>query len=250
MNSNNPFTGAAYLLSGFKLVLRPGLRRYVVAPIAINTVLFSAAIYFGASWVFEFSQDLLPDWLDFLAFILVPMFLLLSAVAIFFTFTLVANLIASPFNGLLAEAVEYRLSGRELPVLSPGRLFRQVGEALASELKKLGYILIRIVPLLVLFWIPVLGPLLWAGFSAWMLAISYVDYPLANHGLSFPAQRALLGERRWLCLGFGLAVMATMAIPVINFMVMPCAVAGATALCLEHFPGSMHSEQGLVKTEE
>ena len=102
MSANNPFVGAGYLVKGLKLVLRPGLRRYVVAPIVTNSVVFSAVIYFGANWVFEFSQSLLPDWLDFLAIILVPLFLALSAVVMFFTFTLVANLIASPFNGLLA----------------------------------------------------------------------------------------------------------------------------------------------------
>ena len=235
--------GVGYLLKGFKLVLRPGLRRYVVVPVLINSLLFSAVIYFGANWFFEFSQGLLPDWLDFLAFILVPLFLLLSAVVMFFTFTMVANLIASPFNGLLAEAVEYRLTGRELPALNTSKLLREAGLAIASELKKLGYILIRIVPLLLLFFIPVIGPLLWAAFSAWMLAISYIDYPLANHGLTFPDQRALIAERRWLGLGFGVAVMATMAIPVVNFIVMPCAVAGATAMCLDHFAANMQSDQ-------
>jgi len=243
MKSNNLFSGAGYLFQGLKLVLRPGLRRYVVAPIIINTVLFSAVIYFGANWIFEYSQSLLPAWLDFLAFILVPVFLLLSAVVMFFSFTLVANLIASPFNGLLAEAVEYRLAGRELPALSLTAVVREAGRTVVSELKKLGYILIRLIPLLLLFFIPVIGPLVWAGFSAWMLAISYVDYPLANHGLAFPEQRALLGGRRWLGLGFGVAVMAAMAVPVINFIVMPCAVAGATALCLDQFAASMQSEQ-------
>ncbi len=247
--SNNPLMGVGYLLKGFKLVLRPGLRRYVVVPVLINTLLFSAVIYFGANLVFEFSQGLLPDWLDFLAFILVPLFLLLSAVAMFFTFTMVANLIASPFNGLLAEAVEYRLTGRELPPLNTGKLLREAGMAIVSELKKLGYILIRIVPLLLLFFIPVIGPLMWAAFSAWMLAISYIDYPLANHGLAFPEQRTLIGERRWLGLGFGVAVMATMAIPVVNFIVMPCAVAGATALCLDNFATNMPSDQSLSVPE-
>ncbi len=239
MSSNNPFTGARYLLTGLKLILSPGLRRYVIAPIAINSLLFAAVIYFGASWVFEFSQSLLPDWLDFLAFILVPLFLVLAAVVMFFTFVMVANLISSPFNGMLAEAVEYRLTGRELPAFDMRKILRELSMILASELKKLGYILIRLIPLLLLFFIPVVGPVLWAGFSAWMLAVSYVDYPLGNHSMAFPEQRALITGRRWLSLGFGTAVMAAMAIPVVNFVVMPCAVAGATALCLDQFPDSM-----------
>ncbi len=83
--------------------------------------------------------------------------------------------------------------------------------------------------------VPAVGQLLWAGFSAWMLAISFADYPMANHGLSFPHQRRLLGEHRWLALGFGLAVMLAMTIPIVNFFVMPCAVAGATAMWVKEF---------------
>jgi CysZ protein len=239
---NNPFTGAAYLIRGVELVLRPRLRRFVVVPVLINAVLFTAVIWFGAGWIFDFSRELLPAWLDWLAVVLVPVFLLLSAVVVFFTFTMVANLIASPFNGMLAEAVEVRLTGREAAATSLGRIMKDVGVALGSELRKLGYILVRIVPLLLLFLVPVVGPMVWAVFSAWMLAISFVDYPMGNHGFAFPEQRRLLREHRWLALGFGLAVMAAMAVPVLNFFVMPCAVAGATAMWVEAIAPALPAE--------
>ncbi len=233
--SNNPITGAAYLLRGLELVLKPRMRRYVIVPAAINALLFALVIWLGAGWIWDFSRDLLPDWLDWLAFVLVPVFLLLSAVAVFFTFTMLANLIASPFNGMLAEAVETRLTGREAGAATLGKIMKDVGVAIASELRKLGYILVRLVPLLLLFFVPVVGPMVWALFSAWMLAISFADYPMGNHGIAFPDQRRILGERRWLVLGFGLAVMAAMTVPVVNFFVMPCAVAGATVMWVEVF---------------
>ena len=150
----------------------------------------------------------------------------------------VANLLAAPFNGLLAEAVETRLTGRELPPSDFQKIVKDVGLAIASELRKLAYILPRIIPLTVLLLVPAIGQVLWAAFSAWMLAISFADYPMANHGLSFPDQRRLLGERRWLAIGFGLAVMFAMTIPIVNFFVMPCAVAGATALWVDEFADS------------
>ncbi len=70
-----------------------------------------------------------------------------------------------------------------------------------------------------------------------MLAISYVDYPMGNHGLTFPEQRRQLGQRRYLALGFGGAVMCALAIPVVNFLVIPAAVAGATILWVERLEG-------------
>ena len=234
-SSNNLLTGASYLLRGVNIVMRPRLRRFVIIPALVNFLIFAAAIYFTAGWVFESSQGLLPHWLDWLAFILVPLVLVVCFAAMFFTFTMVANLIAAPFNGLLAEAVETRLTGQSLPPSDIKKALKDAGLSVASELRKLAYIVPRIVPLLLLLLIPGIGQVLWAGFSAWMLAISFADYPMANHGLSFPDQRRVLGQRRWLALGFGLAVMFAMTIPIVNFFVMPCAVAGATAMWVDQF---------------
>ena len=69
----------------------------------------------------------LPDWLDWLAFVLVPLAVLAGLTVMFFSFTLLANFIASPFNGLLAEAVELRLGGRELPSASLSQMVRDLG---------------------------------------------------------------------------------------------------------------------------
>ena len=46
-----------------------------------------------------------------------------------------------------------------------------------------------------------------------------------------------------LVLGFGGAVMIGTMIPVVNFIILPCAVAGATAMCLDHFNFSETNEQ-------
>lgn len=234
-SSNNPITGAGYLLKGFQMVTKPRMRRFVIIPGLINILVFGAALYFSAGWVFDFSVGLLPDWLDWLAFVLVPLALAIGLTVMFFTFTMLANLLASPFNGVLAEAVELRLTGRELPPSTVIQLIKDVGVSLGSELRKFVYIMVRIIPLLLLLLVPLVGPFLWAGFSAWMLAVTFSDYPMANHGLTFPQQRRILGERRWMALGFGVAVMFAMTVPVLNFFVMPCAVAGATVMWVEQF---------------
>ncbi|NOQ81802.1 MAG: sulfate transporter CysZ, partial [Methylophaga sp.] len=76
---------------------------------------------------------------------------------------------------------------------------------------------------------------LWVVFSSWVLAIDYHDYPMGNHQLKFPQQRALLRQKRSLALGFGLATLGATMIPFVNFLVIPAAVAGATALYLDNF---------------
>ena len=234
---NNPVSGALYFLRGFAIVTRPGIRAYVVVPLFINVVLFATLIWFSTSWLVDFAGDMLPDWLDFLAWILIPTYVLAVFMAGFYTFNIVANLLAAPFNGLLAEAVERHLTGRAPPSGGGWRSFaRELAGTLAAEVRKLAYVAVRSLPLLVLFVIPglnVLAPVVWFAVGAWMLAITYVDYPMANHGIGFDELLARLRERRLLGLGFGGAAMAAIAVPVLNFLVIPCAVAGATAMWVE-----------------
>jgi len=87
--------------------------------------------------------------------------------------------------------------------------------------------------LLLLLLIPVVNvgaSVLWMLFSAWMMTVQYVDYPMANHHLFFKDQRARLRKRPLLAWSFGGLVMVCTLIPVLNFVVMPAAVAGSTAL--------------------
>ena len=239
---NNPVSGALYFVRGFAIVTRPGIRAYVVIPLLINTGLFTVIIYFGASWLGGFAEAVLPGWLDFLAWILVPAFVLAALMAGFYTFNLIANFISAPFNGLLAEAVERHLAGRSPPSAGGGwrAFFTGLGATLVAEVRKLAYVAARSLPPLVLFLIPginVVAPIVWMVLGAWMLAVSYVDYPMANHGIGFDELRARLRDRRLLSLGFGGAVMAALAVPVLNFVVIPCAVAGATAMWVEQLEG-------------
>ena len=237
---NNPVSGALYFVRGLAIMTRPGIRAYVVAPLLINTALFIALIYFGASWLIGFAESMLPGWLDFVAWILVPAFVVAALMASFYTFNLVGNLVAAPFNGLLAVAVERHLTGRTPPSAASGwgAFVKEIGTTLVSEVRKLAYVAIRSLPPLVLFLIPgvnVVAPAVWILLGAWMLAVTYVDYPMANHGIEFTELRARLAERRLLSLGFGGAAMVALAVPVLNFLVIPGAVAGATAMWVEQF---------------
>ena len=152
-------------------------------------------------------------------------------IALFFAFAIVANLISAPFNGLLAERCEQRLRGVSPSTSRP--LYQEIPAALLGELIKLRYYLVRALPLLLLSLVPVVGLLasgVLAVFTVWMLALEYLDYPLGNHGLLFPEQRKLAAQHRWAVLGFGSAVFLLTLIPLVNFTVMPAAVAGATRL--------------------
>ena len=239
---NNPVSGALYFVRGLTIVTRPGIRAYVVVPLLINVTLFAALIWFSTSWLVELARNMLPDWLDFLAWILIPTYVVAVFMAGFYTFNIVANLLAAPFNGLLARAVERHLTGRSPRTVTGGwrTFFSEILAVLVAEIQKLAYVAVRSLPLMVLVVIPVVNvvaPLVWFVVGAWMLAVTYVDYPMANHGIGFRTLLARLRERRLLVLGFGGAAMVTLAVPVLNFLVIPCAVAGATAMWVEQLRG-------------
>ena len=174
----------------------------------------------------------LPSWLSFLNYVLWPLFVALVALMVFFTFTLLANIIAAPFNGFLSEKVEAVVRGVDnAPPFSWGELVAMVPRTLAREMRKLGYFLPRAIALLILSFIPVLNLIaapLWLIFGVWMMAIQYIDYPADNHKLGWNEMLAWLREKRWQSMSFGGVVYLVLLIPVVNILMMPAAVAGAT----------------------
>ena len=76
---------------------------------------------------------------------------------------------------------------------------------------------------------------LWVIFGSWLLTLEYIDYPMGNHDLTFKQQKQILKNRRGLAMGFGASVMILTSIPLINFIVMPVAVAGVTVMWTEQF---------------
>ena len=234
--------GFGYLREGIGLIRQSGLRRYVAVPLLVSTLVFSAAIYFGTHWLgvlLDWLLGYLPGWLNWLRYLLWPLFALTGVLVVFYTFSIITNLIAAPFNGLLAEAVEKHLTGQPLDDTGGWQaLLKDVVPSILSELRKLLYFALRAAPLAVLFLIPginLAAPFAWALFSAWMLAIEYADYPMGNHWLHFTAQRERLRGRRLLSYGFGGGSLLLTMIPVVNFIAMPASVAGATAMWVREF---------------
>ena len=76
-----------------------------------------------------------------------------------------------------------------------------------------------------------------------MFSLEYIDYPMGNHGKFFKDAKRVLQQRRTVALGFGFVVAVFSIIPVINLVIMPIAVAGATALYVEHL-GEQHIAMG------
>ncbi|MDV3243114.1 MAG: EI24 domain-containing protein, partial [Methylocaldum sp.] len=100
---NNLHLSAACLLRGLRLLSTPGLRHLVGIPLLINLVLYGIALVGGIYYFSAFIDWLVPAWLDFLRWLLWPLFGLSFLLIVYFTFPMLANLIRAPFYGRLAE---------------------------------------------------------------------------------------------------------------------------------------------------
>ena len=233
--------GALYFWRGLSLIRKKGVRGWAALPIFLTLLVYGLGVWAGITYIeplAERTEDWLPSWLSAATYLLWILFGVSILLLFGFGFVVVASLLASPFNGPLAESVERIVSGEGPPEVSWGRLVLRTPLILWEETKKLLYYLAWAVPFLVLFVVPFTipaAPVLWFLFTAWMLAVEFSDYPMDNNGLLFREMRTRLKRRRLLAVGFGAMAAFVSTVPVLNLFVVPAGVAGATLMWVEVF---------------
>lgn len=223
---NNPVLAVGYLLKGLSLLTSTSLRSFILIPILINVVLYSAALTLGYYYISDLINQFIPSWLHWLSWVLWPLFFISFFIAGFFTFTVLANLLASPFYGKLSSKTVVLVSNTVAEAKE-----QPLPLVVSAELKRATYLLTRAIPLVILSFIPglnVLAPFLWALFGAWGMALEYCAYPLENAGVLFTEQQQLLKSVRLGALSFGGVAALAITIPVLNILIAPAAVIGAT----------------------
>ena len=147
---------------------------------------------------------------------------------------IIANVIGAPFNGLLAEKVESQLTNTQVIDGGVWAAIRDIPRVLLKELAKI----LSYLPLLLLVFILSLliypaAPIMWFGLGSWMMALQYGDYPMDNHHYSLAQVKRELLREPLTSIGFGAAVMLGSMVPLLNFLIMPAAVCGATIYWVE-----------------
>lgn len=222
----NPLLVVQSLLEGAKLLGHKQLRKFILIPIFINLVLYSALLYFVYTYVGSLIEQFIPDWLLWLSWLIQPLAFISFFLAGFFTFTLIANLIAAPFYGDLSAKTQKIISSEAGDII-PQKMLAVIG----SELKRVLYLISRAIPVLIISLIPglnIIAPILWLLFGAWALSLEYFAYPLENEGALFKEQRDILKDVRVGALSFGGIVLLGLTVPILNILVPPIAVISAT----------------------
>ena len=169
---------------------------------------------------------------------------LLTAVLVFFSFTVVGNLLASPFNDLLSERTEEVLSGSDQRrVICLGRFFREAWQTILMEAKKMWIFVVVMVFIVPLNLFPGIGnsiyTILAVSLTLFFLCFEYLGFVMVRKRQFFREQKNYIFARKFLMLGFSCGVMAILAIPFFQMLCIPLAVIGATRLWCE--------EEGLVQ---
>lgn len=242
-----------YFLYGLKVLLSSGYRRFILIPLAANCLLFifmAVALFSLLPDTLQFLMTWIPSWLPFIEWVFYGISGMLFLIMYAMSFTVITNIFAAPFNGLLAEKIQ-RQAGLEIPETN---IVSVITRTVAREFKKLLYFIVMgtIVAILLfaLSFIPLVNflvPVLAFIWMAWCLSIQYLDYAADNNQQEFKQLRKDAKKPYFSTFGFGGVVALLMMVPVVNIFIMPAAVAGATLLWLKkiHVADANFNEQDL-----
>lgn len=219
-------SGPACLIQGYRLLARPRLRRFLLLPLLGNLLLFGLATLL-TWWLIDLAvASWVPIGWDWLSWVLLPLAFAALVLVFLLGFTLLANLLLGPFLGSLAAAVREEMGWppTAAPVLGWWASTRM-------ELRRLLYVLLCLTGVFLLGWVPVLqllAPPLGVAVSAWLLAVEFTAHPLGLRAAALGDQLRILRGHRVSALGFGLAALGLLLVPMLNLLLVPAAVVGAT----------------------
>ncbi len=221
---------ALRLIRRDRALLKKTMRMSLVALVSL-TALFIALI-FGADALIETLWPTPERWYAAAAHTLLKV--TIFAALFFVGANILPPLLLVPLTDPLSIAVE-----RALGLTPPGdesltRMVRETWRGLANMATRVVVFLFGHALLLPLHFIPGVGGLVWSAcastWSAFWIALSNLDIPMARHLYSFEHAFALLRRRKCLLFGFGAAIALIQWLPILNAAFVPLAIVSATLL--------------------
>ncbi len=226
------FYGVTLPVRALRLILRtPRLLLWSIIPMLTTFALYLWGISHAIGWsqatvlrVFASRGWSVSGWGAWLTTSLLEAALIVAGLV---TFSFVTNLVAIPINDFLAEATEPYTDPRLEPVPSPS--FRWRLRLLSIDLTKTVLAALTSLVALLVSWIPVVNLVAFCT-ALLLVTFQFVSYPQTRRGEDSWAGLRFLTRNLPLCLGFGLALFALLAIPFLSFLFLPIGVVGGTLL--------------------
>ena len=223
--------GAWHVPAGLGFLLRrPGLWPMAALPAALALVLIFLGLVLGVFLGPHVEARLAPAPGQAPVWVELPVSLLLWTATLgscAFLGLGIALALASPILEQLSRQVEARARGR---AQDSGRGLRwEAGQAFRGSL----YFLAAAPLVFLLGLVPVVGPFLSLAWGSRAVAFQMTDPALARRGLAFRDKRRWHRAWRAESMGFGLAGMVGLLVPLANLLLGPALVAGGTLLVLD-----------------
>jgi CysZ protein len=234
--------GAFFVPAGLFLILRrPRLWPYALLPSLLSVALMAGGFVLGLFAIpglealFAPRLEAAQTWFRVAALVAIWITCLGSGLLLGLALAL---LIAAPVLERFSRRVERQVRGQA------GDRAKGLGWEVGQSIRGAAYFLAAAPGVFLLGLIPVLGPVLGAVWGAHALSFQQTEAPLSRRGLSFNARRAWHQRWRPESLGFGLAGLVTLLVPVANLLLTPALTAGATLLVLELDPAEPPTSEG------
>ena len=217
---------------------------WVIAPAIVTLVLMVGAVYAVlrlADPIIDKATSWLPGFLQGIAGALVGLVVIVAlGFGALLVFVSVAGMIAGPFNELLSEAIEEKVTGKPGPKFSLVGFLRGAAVGVLHGLRRLGVAIIAFVLLFALGFIPIIGTIAATILGVWLAsrgaAYDCYDAVLSRRDMPYDAKTAYLAARRGRSFGLGAAVAGMLIVPVLNLLALGVGAAGATLAVLDEQP--------------
>jgi CysZ protein len=238
--AGGPVAGAGDVLRGIGLFLRtPGVRLLGILPVLLAALLVLALLGLLVVYLDELADVLTPfaDRWDEGSRTLVRVgaglaLLLTSTAVLVVSFTVIAQIIGQPFYERISDRVEHQLGAP--PAGADAPWWRSFPRASLESALLLALTLACTAPLFLLGLLPVVGqtvvPVVQALVAGFFLAVELLAIPLERRGLHLAGRLRFVWRHRAQTLGFGVTAFLLFLVPLMNVLVMPGAVVGATLL--------------------
>ena len=227
--------GAWHVPAGFVLLARtPKLWPLAILPAVLAVFCIVAGFFLGLFAIPLLEKVLVPGEgkiAERLGFLLTLALWIGTLIAGMILGLAVALLLSSPILEKISRMVEARVRGEVI------ESYRGVGWEVAQALKGSMYLVFSAPVVLLLSLIPLVGPVAGTLWGAHALAFQQTDAPLARRGRDFRARREWHRRYRAESMGFGLAGLVTLLIPVVNLFLGPALATGGTLLVIEFEEG-------------
>ena len=231
--------GFLEVFTSLKLVgANKGLTAYFIVPFILNIIVLSSIFYFsyttleprlsaaitGSGWIFEF-----------LKFIIAPLILIVLAIITVLIYSIIGNIITSPFNDFLSLKVETIQTGEKFDEpFSLSAAIDDIVRVTGNILRLLGLLIVVNAVLLVVNLIPVAGSFLYTVMSfmttVFFLGFQFFDFPLERRRYTFREKLSITMRYKMMVAGVGTGFFLVSYIPLMGFLGLNMATMGATSL--------------------